>query len=194
MLNVTCKKSDVGYASNTYVISSNDETAVIDPSYPYNESLIVGKLKYIILTHSHFDHMLEIDSWQKATGAPVLVSEYEEKAPADANYNCYKLFLGVENGYYGPVTTIHDGDELILGAETLKVIECPGHTQGSIALYSAPFAFVGDTIFEGGGFGRFDLPGGDFFKLRESLKKLTKLPEGTTVLPGHGNDFTLRKY
>ncbi len=194
MLNVICKKSPVGYASNTYIISSEGEYAVIDPSLPYEKTLISGRGKYIFLTHSHFDHMLEIDKWVEKTGAVVYISEQERNAPSDPTYNCYKLFFGSDKGYFGPVSTMKHGDVFTLGGETLRVISCPGHTEGSVTLYSAPFAFVGDTVFEGGGYGRCDLPGGDYLKLRKSIERLLTLPDDTELLPGHGAPTTVADY
>lgn len=194
MLNVICKKSSVGYAANTYIISSEGEFAIIDPSLPYDPSYISGELKYIFLTHSHFDHMLEIDSWVKMTGAPVFVSEKEKNAPSDPIYNCYKLFLGVDRGYFGPISTMKHGDVFTLGKTTLRIISCPGHTEGSVALYSMPYLFAGDTVFEGGGYGRCDLPGGDYLKLRDSIERLLTLPDDTQLLTGHGMPTTVGEY
>lgn len=194
MLNVICKKSSVGYAANTYIISSDDEYAIVDPSLPYDPSLIPGELKYIFITHAHFDHMLELTEWQNATGAAVCVSHEDAPALADSYFNCYKPFLGIDDGYHGPLTLISDGERLRLGRDELSVMICPGHTVGSAVLYSPPFAFVGDIVFEGGGYGRCDLPGGDFSALISSIRRLMELPEDTHLFPGHGREFSVKQY
>ena len=106
MLDVKIPKPTHPFASNTYIISSNGEAAIIDPSVPFDNDYIDGKVKYIFLTHAHFDHMLEIDDWVEKTGATVLVGSNDIPALSDSNINCYRLFSGVDKGYYGVATPI----------------------------------------------------------------------------------------
>ena len=179
---------------NCYIISSCDEYAIIDPTIPFNVSLIPGKLKYIILTHAHFDHIWNINEWVENTRTKVIIGEAEVESLKDPMKNCYKLYNGTDNGYFGEVVGLKDGDSIPLGDTTISVIECPGHTIGSATYLCDSCAFVGDTIFAGGGFGRFDLPTGNMNLLINSIQRLIKLPEDTVVYPGHGDITTIKQY
>ena len=182
------------FQSNTYLISSGISYAVIDPSVPYDSSLFEGELRYILLTHAHFDHMLDIDSWVCATGAEVILSIDELPALADPLRNCYKLFDGSERGYFGAARGVKDGEALPLGDTEIKVVACPGHTVGSVSYVCDGHAFVGDTVFEGRGYGRVDLPTGDMRQLVDSIRRLLTLPDDTILLPGHGGSTTVKEY
>ena len=103
MIQVSLLSSSVGYASNCYLISSGENYTVVDPSVSYEEAshqrfIKPSLVKYIILTHAHFDHFLEIDSWVNATGAKVLVGEADRCALSDPVRNCYSMFLGKNAG------------------------------------------------------------------------------------------------
>lgn len=184
------------FGSNTYVLISDSEAAVIDPSVEYDKiKSELGdkvKVKYIILTHAHFDHMLKIDSWVNNTDAEVIVGRGDRLGLTDGNLNCYRTFFGDDKGYYGAYTTVSEGDTLQIGSTVLSVIETPGHTQGSISLFSGDCLFVGDLLFAGGGIGRTDLPGGDYVKLAMSIRKILKLPVGTMIYSGHGKAHELK--
>lgn len=184
----------ISYASNTYLLCSGNECAIVDPSVPYSAGLLRGnRLRYIILTHGHFDHFLEIDSWVTATGAAVLVSDYDKNALCDPFRNCYRMFLGVEAGYFGECTALRVDDSILIGDEYLRILECPGHTPGSLTILADGAALVGDTVFAGGAYGRYDLPGGDVESLAASIKKICNLPEDTIVYPGHGEITTIKE-
>lgn len=195
MLSVCCATSGSAFASNTYIIGSDGEYAVIDPSAEYSPRYICGgKLKYIFLTHAHFDHMLNIDSWAEATGATVYVSHGDKDALRDSYRNCYQLFCGRDCGYFGDVSVMRGGDCFHLGSEVISVIETPGHTYGSVILLHSDSAFVGDTVFEGGGYGRWDLPGGNYEQLKVSIKAIMALDDGLALYPGHGEPTTVADF
>ena len=183
------------FGSNMYVVSSDNDCIVVDPSLPYSRSYLGDcRVKYVILTHAHFDHMIELDSWISATGAPLLISRGDHSALSDASRNCYRMFTGREGGYYGNAIEISDDDELILGEGSVRIMESPGHTPGSIALLFDTAAIVGDTVFAGGGYGRTDLPGGDPEALVASIRAILDLPGETTLYPGHGEPTTVMDY
>ena len=191
MLSVSTLTPTLSFGSNMYILESGGEYAVIDPSVEIMDALRrcpfdKDSLKYIIITHAHFDHFLEIDSWKKETGAAVLVSEYDGASLADSYKNAYKVFFGVERGYYGPYTTLSDKEEIHLGDDILTVYSTPGHTQGGICLLCGNVMFSGDTVFANGGYGRYDLPGGDYETLVASLRYLCTFDKGIKVYPGHG--------
>lgn len=185
------------FGCNTYLISSNDEFAIIDPSVSYNEirSLhpeIDGKIKYILLTHYHFDHILEIDSWYEIC-KDVRIGSEDIQGLGDPYINCYLGFLGTEEGFYGTANAVSDNDLLKLGDETIRVIACPGHTPGGVSYRIGDNIFVGDTVFEKGGYGRCDLPLGDIGKLEKSIIRLLTHEKDARLYPGHGDSTSIRE-
>jgi glyoxylase-like metal-dependent hydrolase (beta-lactamase superfamily II) len=165
--------------TNCYLLISNGEAAVIDPGG--GAKLILKeiekskvKLKYIILTHGHWDHTFSALKIKKETEAKILLHEAE------------KEFVKFK------VDQFLKEDEIKIGSSLLKVIHTPGHTKGSICLLGQGFIFTGDTIFKDG-YGRTDLEGGSKEDLENSLKKLEKiLKPGMKVYPGHGEIFEIK--
>ena len=190
MIEVYNLKSHIGYASNCYLLSLGENYAVVDPSVSFEEAsrqrfIKPGSVKYIIVTHAHFDHILEIDSWTCATGAKVLIGEADRCGLSDPVRNCYSMFLGANGGYFGDSIPLSDNSNIPLGDDFIDVISLPGHTPGGIGLYFNGNLIVGDTVFASG-FGRYDLPGGDFDALKGSIKRVLSYPRDTFILPGHG--------
>ena len=186
------------YGSNCYLLSSCGEFAIVDPSADYAVALkaypeIEGRVKYVLLTHAHFDHFLAINSWADKCEA-VYVGAGDSLSLADSKRNCYLGFLGVDDGYYGKYKALSDGDTLMLGDERISVIACPGHTPGGVSYQIGNSIFCGDTVFAQGGYGRCDLPGGDIETLEKTLIKLiTQLPSESVFYPGHGPSTELKE-
>lgn len=182
------------FGSNCYLVSSKNEFAVIDPSVSL-ETIITtcpeaeGNIKYIFLTHAHFDHMIGINTFSECK-ATVCIGYNDRISLSDPYKNCFLGFLGVHDGYYGNYLELHNGDKLVLGNETLEVIETPGHTPGGVSYYSDGMVFVGDTLFEKGGYGRCDLPGGNIDTLEHSLIKLFARFRDEIIYSGHGAPST----
>lgn len=186
------------FGSNMFVLISGSEAAVIDPSVEYSKVKKLAEIenlsfKYIILTHAHFDHMLEIDGWVANTSAEVIVGIGDAAALSDSYTNCYRLFSRLDSGYYGSYKAVKSGDALSLGDTKLTVIETPGHSRGSITISAGDKLFVGDTVFFGGSYGRTDLPGGDGAALFSSIKYICSLNGEKNVYCGHGPDTTLEE-
>ena len=185
------------FGSNCYLLESEGDFAVIDPSIKYEEALrlhpeISGRLKLVLLTHCHFDHILYIKEWVDA-GGKVYIGRQDGKGLSDPNINCYQGFMGTLDGYFGDYTPISEGDSITLGDETIKVIDAPGHTAGGVIYETDIGLFVGDTVFAGGGYGRTDLPGGDIDTLERTLVKLFSREDDAVIYPGHGEPTTLSK-
>lgn len=166
--------------TNCYLLISKGKAAVIDPGGGLKKILEeVGgkiKLKYIILTHSHWDHALAVLKLKEKTGAKILMHEAE------------KDLVRFEVDEF-----LKEGKEIKIGDTVLKVIHTPGHSKGSICLVNKNFIFTGDTLFKDG-YGRTDLPGGSQKDLENSLKKLKKiLKPGVKIYPGHGEIFEYKK-
>jgi len=168
--------------TNCYLLVSNGEAAVIDPGGGAKAILKEieesgAKLKFIILTHGHWDHTLSALKIKKETGAKILLHEAE------------KEFVKPKVDEF-----LKDGDKIKIGDSLLKVIHTPGHTKGSICLLGENEIFTGDTIFKDG-YGRTDLKGGSQEDLEDSLKKLKKfLKPEVKVYPGHGETFKIKRY
>ncbi len=185
-------QSYIPYAANSYLIMDGKDWAVVDPTVPYDTVLtqypeMPHRLKYVLLTHAHFDHMLTIDEWA-LHAEEVIVGAWDVAALSNPDYNCYRLFLDEEAGYEGDYTPVSDGDILPLGEGSIHVIGCPGHTKGSMTYRIENHAFSGDTIFSHGGMGRCDLPGGNDRALRQTIARLIDTTPDTIFHPGHGPD------
>ena len=191
-------KSEYPFAANTYVISSSGEYAVIDPAASptgifASLGITAKDFRYIILTHGHFDHILFIDEWQKETGLPVTVSNDDAEMLRDPYLNCYQIFFGKNRAFYGEVSTVGDKSILPFGNTELKIHTVPGHTKGSILIEEGNNLFVGDTVFANLGYGRCDLPGGNFDELKKSIERIHLFDPETEVYPGHGEKTKVSK-
>lgn len=184
------------FATNCYLLTEeNGETLVIDPGEAEVILDLINRhhfhLKYIINTHGHIDHTLGNESLREHTGAPVLI--HSQDAPLLANSeNNLSSWLGITSSYSAD-KLLSEGNKIVLKGITMQVIHTPGHTPGSICLFSGEMLFSGDTLFDGS-IGRTDLPGGDAEQLISSIKnKLIILPENTVIYPGHGGVSTIGK-
>jgi len=174
--------------SNCYVISEGKECFIIDPGY---ETTIVSdyikssKLnpQFIYITHGHFDHTGGVKQLKNLYHIPVYAPLGDKIWMQDTIYNRWMYDIPVDQ-------FVIDGDEIDFAGHLFKVIETPGHSKGSTALYEVPNIFVGDTLFFEG-VGRTDIPFADFDELKESILKLYQLPDNTVVFPGHGKQTTI---
>jgi glyoxylase-like metal-dependent hydrolase (beta-lactamase superfamily II) len=148
------------------------------------------KVKYIINTHGHFDHVSANGKMKEATGADLLIHPLDAPMLGMLSSNAAVFGISVENSPDCD-RTIEEDESVSFGNFTLKIIHTPGHTPGGISLYSAGIIFVGDTLFAGS-IGRTDFPGGDFDTLISSIKtKLFKLEDDVRVLSGHGPETSI---
>ena len=184
------------FGSNCYLLISGNQAAVVDPSADADVILqkIAEKgatLQYILLTHGHFDHICSLDALREKTGVPAYIHKGDADMPSDSLKNAFSVFFGQSRSYRAPEKLLADGDVLTLGDEDIRVLHTPGHTEGSVCyLCSDKLLLTGDTLFDRG-FGRYDLYGGDPYKLRNSLARLALLDRSFTIYAGHGSPTDL---
>lgn len=188
-----------GWEANCYLIldECEEHALVLDPSVdPQAIVAARGKslppMEGILLSHAHFDHMLRVDEWRAATGAPLSVHKADAAALGDGEKNAYRLFAGRDGGTAPAERLLSVGDTVRVGDEQLTVLHTPGHTPGSVCFFAPGILLSGDTLFAGD-VGRADLPGGRASDLMASLRTLAALPPETKVYPGHGPATTIER-
>lgn len=183
--------------TNSYIIADGPDCAVIDCGVKSGDVMqVIEKncldLKYIILTHGHFDHVFHVKSLKDVTKAKVCLHESEIDLYRNPDINGFSMFgMAREMNLAEPDILLHDGVVLESGALKLRIIHTPGHTQGSICILSEDSLFSGDTLFSMS-IGRTDLPTGSSKSLHNSItQKLFTLEDRITVYPGHGPKTTI---
>ena len=159
--------------NNVYLLVKEKGAVLIDCEQPtvllrYLEKNEL-KLKMILLTHGHFDHVHGLEVWvnEKDVGL-----QYGGEIAADEFFK--------------------DEQVIMFNDEEIKVIFTPGHTPGSVCFLLGKHLFSGDTLFKQG-MGRTDLPGGDAKELEKSLRRVLALPPETKVYPGHGGETSIKE-
>ncbi len=185
--------------TNCYIVGDSEtkEAVVVDPGGHVGAILSALdrhelKCKYIINTHTHFDHVGGNKDLKEATGAEILVHQAETAWLKDIERQA--MMFGVSGASSPPADrTIDEGDTVKVGSIELKVLHTPGHSPGSVSLVieGEDKILVGDLVFAGS-IGRTDLPGGSLKTLINSVKnKIYPYPDSTKLYSGHGPVTTL---
>jgi hydroxyacylglutathione hydrolase len=185
-------------ATNVYVLAdpATSEAIAIDTATPSVDWLVATleergwRLKLVISTHGHWDHIGDNAAVQEHTGAPIAVHRLDrgrlERPRADyAPFPIPPSF---------PAVDLAEGGRIDLGSLRLEVLHTPGHTEGSCCLLErgSGTLFSGDTLFASG-WGRTDLPGGSEEQMADSIARLSRLEDALRVLTGHGRQTTIEQ-
>lgn len=189
------------FMENTYVVYDNGTGVIIDPGCydPAEEQQLVDfieqkgiRIEKILNTHGHIDHVLGNYFAKNKFNVELWIGEHDlqtlQSVKAYAPSYGFQKYSAVEADHL-----LKEGDEINVGAGTMKVLFTPGHAPGHIAFYNAKAGFIigGDVLFQES-IGRTDLPGGDFDTLMQSIsRQFYTLPDETVVYPGHGAETTI---
>jgi len=186
--------------TNCYLVwdEGSLEAVIIDPGD--DADYILRKIsdfnlspRCILATHGHFDHILAATELKLAFNIPLLIHKADLFLIKRAGKTA-KFFTGAgEEPVLPPDKFIGKRDKIRFGKESLRVIETPGHTPGSVSFYSPGFLFSGDLIFAEG-VGRTDFTYSSEEKLQESIEKILRLPANAIIYPGHGREFEIKNF
>ena len=192
------------FGENMYILwdEASHEAVVIDPGMMREgEREMVTKfidehqlkVKHVLLTHLHVDHITGARWLADKTGADVCGSALDNPLGQELPDQVAHFRINIEVEPLTVDRNLSDGDTLPLGDEIIQVLHVPGHSPGGLAFYvpQSNLLFSGDTIFNGS-IGRTDLWGGDFAQLINSIReKILPLPDETVIAPGHGPTTTV---
>ncbi|BEP29116.1 MBL fold metallo-hydrolase [Helicovermis profundi] len=185
------------YGANCYIVADEKEKQciIIDPGSEAEKIIKLIDSKgytpiHIVLTHGHVDHICAATTLKNEYGISIMVHRADEYLLKSKELN-----LSSKTSYgdmeFTPDVLLEDGKKIKFGSLHAKVIHTPGHTKGGICLLIENSLFSGDTLFMYS-YGRYDLEGGNFDKIRKSItNRLFKLNPKTLVYPGHGGSTTI---
>ena len=188
------------HITNCYIIADENlkEAMVIDPGAQAEEvinmiNILDVKVKYIVLTHCHADHIGAVSEIKNELGGKLLIHRDEAEGLFNPEINLEDI-IGNKKNVIEVDARVDHGDIIHIGDIQFRIIHTPGHTKGSICLYceKEKMLFSGDTLFRGT-WGRTDLPTGSLIQIMSSItNKLLILPEDTIIYPGHGKSSMIK--
>jgi len=186
--------SDIYMDENTYLITENGNGVLIDPGSSYEDVIKFAgdiNIKYIFLTHCHYDHIKGVEKLRQITGAELCVTEECAENIKNPNVNLSGAWLDYKIILENPEIILNENEVFNFEGIEVKTIKTPGHTNCSTCFMFGNDLFSGDTLFLQTT-GRWDLPTGDEDTLRKSIKeKLYTLNDEINVYPGHGKKTSI---
>lgn len=176
-------------ATNCYLVSGNKELFIVDPGDESDRIIdLINKkklkLKYILITHPHADHVGALDKVAQAFPQAEVIVSRGDMEYTKSHDDKSQIFATIFPGFASKYRPVVDGDQLPFNGGSIEVVETAGHTQGSVCYLIENSLFSGDTLFYHSR-GITEFPGGNDAKMQESLSRLAKLEENITVYPGH---------
>ncbi len=182
--------------TNCYILQSDSTALVIDPGDESERIIrflkdIAVKPTHIVATHTHFDHVLGVDTIRAKLKVPFLIHR-DDLSMLESMQSRVRQIMGFSVPPPPKVDQfLEDGQSIEFGQDKVKVIHTPGHSPGSISLAGQDFVMTGDALFNQS-IGRTDLPGGDLDTLIRSItQRLFILDDDTIVYPGHGPETSI---
>ena len=189
------------FAVNCYIIISETGNAVIIDAPEGADNILSeiekngGKLKKILLTHGHCDHIDSLAEIAEKTGAEVYIHTFDAPKLTDSHMNLSNYFADYYEkpvDHYDKAITVSDGDIITQDELNFKVLHTPGHTSGCVCYIIDDVMFSGDTLFRDS-IGRTDMPDGNYSVLAKTLSMLSEIETDHRVLPGHNEETTLSR-
>lgn len=183
--------------TNCYILGDDatNEVAVFDPGAKAKNIIDTieknaYKVKYIIITHAHFDHVLALDELKEMYPDAQIVVHLADEPYLNLDHDNFSRHFKTYPPKHKADICVNDGDKLSVGNVELTIWHTPGHSRGSMCVLTEDLVISGDTLFYMS-IGRTDFDGGDFDTIVKSLKRLATLPDETKVYPGHGDATTI---
>lgn len=188
------------FAANCYLVESGQDGLIIDPGFPdprVTQWAATHKIRYILLTHGHCDHICGAESLRAVTDALLCIGAADAESYQSDQYSLVQQMGGMYPSIAAcaaPDRRLHDGDTLPFGQGEILCCHTPGHTVGGFCYFIENALFSGDTLFEGS-VGRTDFYGGSFSELQHSLKKIVEICGNMdySIYSGHGAATTLSR-
>lgn len=180
------------FNTNAFLLQGPSGDVLIDAPQGADLHFADKKIDTLLLTHGHFDHIIDAAAIQRRHGCKVAVHADSYAMVAERGFfTKWGFQLEIEPAL--PDIDLIEGQPLLAGGLQFDLLEVPGHCPGSICFYlkKEGVVFGGDALFAGG-IGRWDLPGGNKdLLLTRIAEKLLTLPDETVLYPGHGPHTTI---